>query len=80
MAPWSLMVPERVHLKPWLRRGARLGLGNDGCDSPGGGGGAVVSGTPCRHPGHCCIAVRAWLRRSNEWLVAATRHWHESAG
>ena len=59
---------------------ARPGLGGDGRDSPGGGGGAVVSGTPGRHPGHCRILLRARLQRWDEWLVGATHRWHESAG
>ena len=60
--------------------GTRPGLVGDGRGSPSGGGGAVVSGTCSRHPGHCRIAVRARLRRWDEWLLGAPRHWHESAG
>ena len=40
----------------------------------------MVSNTPGRHSSHCCIAVRARLRRWDEWLAGATRHWHESFG
>ena len=40
----------------------------------------MVSGTSGHHPGHCRIAVRAWLRRWDELLLGAPRHWHRSAG
>ena len=40
----------------------------------------MVSGTLGRHPGHCRIAVRARLRRWDEWFLGVPRHWHESAG
>ena len=40
----------------------------------------MVSGTSGHHPGNCRIAVRARLRRWDEWLLGAPRPWHESAG
>ena len=40
----------------------------------------MVLGTSGRHPCHCRIAVHARLRRWDEWLLGALRHWHDSAG
>ena len=64
---------------PCCSCGAQSGLEGNGRGSACGGGGAVVSGTSGHPPGHCHIAVRAWPRRWDEWLLGAPRHWHEAA-
>ena len=68
VARWSSIVPERVHSWPWLQQWLRdrgwmlmVAVLQMEC--------RVVSGTSGSNLGHCCMAVRARLRRWDQWLL-----------
>ena len=72
------MVPERVHLWPWLRLLRTIGAGWRWSRFSGWRWRSSGAGHLGNHPGHYRFALRAWLPRWDN--VGAPRHWHESAG